>query len=101
MGTYRTRDFEAALERVGFRRDMTHHQMFWYYDGERKSSLHTRTSHGEKEFDDSMLAMRRRQIGGLSKTQMLELLAGTLTIEQFRTHLISQGIIEEVATSED
>ena len=71
MGTYRTRDFEAALERVGFRRDTTHHQMFWYFDGEHKSSLHTRTSHGEKEFDDSMLALRRRQIGNLPKPRML------------------------------
>jgi hypothetical protein len=101
MGTYRTRDFEAALVRIGFRQDMTHHQMFWYYDGERKSSLHTRTSHGEKEFDDSMLALRRRQIGNLSKPQMLELLAGTLTAEQFREHLVAQGILPESASSAD
>lgn len=25
MGTYRTKDFEAALERFGSRRDATHH----------------------------------------------------------------------------
>jgi hypothetical protein len=57
MPTYSTKDFETALERVGFRRDKTHHNMFWYYDGERKTSLRTRTSQGEKEFDDSMLSM--------------------------------------------
>ena len=37
MPTYSTKDFEAALERIGFRRDKTHHNMFWYYDGERKN----------------------------------------------------------------
>ncbi len=67
MPTYSTRAYGAALERVVFRRDTTHHQMFWYYDGDKKSSLRTRTSHGEKEFNDSMLSLRRRQIGSLSK----------------------------------
>jgi hypothetical protein len=50
MPTYSTKDFETALERIGFRRDKTHHNMFWFYDGERKTALRTRTSQGEKEF---------------------------------------------------
>lgn len=95
MPTYSTRDFEAALERIGFRRDKTHHTMFWYYDGERKTSLRTRTSQGEKEFNASMLSMRRKQIGNLSKEDFLELLLGRMTAEQFRQHLIEQGVVEE------
>ncbi len=93
MPTYSTRAYEAALERVGFRRDTTHHQMFWYYDGDKKSPLRTRTSHGEKEFNDSMLSLRRRQIGSLSKAQFLSLLGGTLTPEAYRQHLLDSDVL--------
>lgn len=86
MGTYSTKDFEAALERIGFRRDTTHHNTFWYYDSEKKSSLHTRTSHGEKEFGNSMPSMRRRQIGNLSR--------------RYR-HLVEQGIVQNVDVDQE
>lgn len=79
MPTYRTQEFEAALERLGFRRDKTHHNMFWYYYADRKTSLRTRTSQGEKEFDESLLSMRCKQLGGLTKAQFLDLMNGRLT----------------------
>lgn len=79
MLTYRTQEFEAVLERLGLRRDKTYHNMFWYYHRDRKTALRTRTSQGEKEFDDSMLSMRRKQVGNLSKAQFLEMLDGRLT----------------------
>ncbi len=94
MPTYRTSDFEAALERLGFRRDKTHHNMFWYYLGDRKTALRTRTSQGEKEFDDSLLSLRRKQIGNLSKAQFLEVLNGRLTEEAYRQYLLQSGIIQ-------
>lgn len=67
--------------------------MFWYYAGEQKTSLRTRTSQGEKEFDDSLLSIRRKQIGSLSKQQFLDLMSGRLTPEAYREHLIRNGII--------
>ena len=100
MPTYSTKDYEAALERMGFRRDTTHHQMFWYFDGDRKTSIRTRTSHGEKKFDDSLLAMRRKQIGSLSKAQFLALLNGSLSPAVFRQHLLDNGILQPPADQE-
>lgn len=94
MPTYRTSDFEAALERLGFHRDKTHHNMFWYYLENRKTALRTRTSQGEKEFDDSMLSLRRKQVGNLTKSQFLEMLNGRLTEEAYRQHLLDNGIIQ-------
>jgi len=94
MPTYRTQDFEAAPERLGFRRDKTHHNMFWFYHGDRKTALRTRTSQGEKEFDDSMLSMRRNQVGNLSKAQFLDMLNGRLTPEAYFQHLLGNGIIQ-------
>lgn len=70
MPTYRSSDFEAALERLGFRRDKTHHNMFWYYLGERKTALRTRNS------------------------QILEMLNGRLTEEAYRQHLLDNGIVQ-------
>ncbi len=93
MPTYRTDEFEAALENLGFRRDKTHHNMFWYYYEGRKTSLRTRTSQGEKEFDESMLSMRRRQLGNLTKTQFLDLMNGRLTPKDYLQHLLDNTII--------
>lgn len=100
MPTYRTSDFEAALERLGFRRDKTHHNMFWYYLGDRKTALRTRTSQGEKEFDDSMLSLRRKQVGNLTKSQFLEMLNGRLTEEAYRQHLLDNDFIQAEESQE-
>lgn len=86
------------MERLGFRRDKTHHNMFWYYLGDRKTALRTRTSQGEKEFDDSMLSLRRKQVGNLTKSQFLEMLNGRLTETAYRQHLLDNGIVQ---TDED
>ena len=94
MPTYRTQEFEAALERLGFQSDKTHHNMFWYYLDGRKTALRTRTSQGEKEFDDSLLSMRRKQIGSLSKAQFLQLLDGRLTPEAYLQHLLDNSIVQ-------
>ncbi len=82
------------MERLGFRRDKTHHNMFWYYLGDRKTALRTRTSQDEKEFSDSLLSLRRKQIGNLSKSQFLEMLNGRLTEEAYRQHLLENGIVQ-------
>ena len=93
MPTYRTQDFEAALERLGFERDNTHHNMFWYYYKGRKTSLRTRTSQGEKEFDESMLSMRRRQLGSLTKAQFMDLMNRLMTPEAYLQHLLGNAVI--------
>jgi len=67
--------------------------MYWYFDGETRTSLRTRTSHGEKEFNESLLAARRKQIGNLSKSQFLSLLNGTLSTASFRQHLHDNGFL--------
>ncbi len=96
MPTYRTQEFEAALERLGFRRDTTHHNMFWYYRDGRKTSLRTRTSQSEKEFDESMLSMRRKQLGNLSRPQFLDLMNGRLTPEAYLQHLLDNAVIHTI-----
>ena len=50
------------LLKKGFRQDNTHHQMFWFHVGNRKSSVSTRISHGQAEYSDSLLGQMSCQM---------------------------------------
>ena len=56
MAVYSTSRFIAAIKKKGFVNDKTHHEMFWYYLDGRKTTVRTRTSHGEKEFNEGLMA---------------------------------------------
>ena len=70
MATVKTRLLRKALLDKGFRIDKTHHEMYWFFSGERKTSIRTRISHGESEYDDYLLGLVSRQMK-LSKQQLL------------------------------
>ena len=55
----------------------------------------TRTSHGEKEFNDGLMAERRKQIGLVSKQQMLDLIECPLSADDLQQILIEGGRIRE------
>jgi hypothetical protein len=74
MAVYHTSTFIKAIEKKGFVRDKTHHDMFWYYLDGKKTGVRTRTSQGEREFNDGLLSQRRKQIGLSNKKQMLDLI---------------------------
>ncbi len=94
MATYDTDKFRKALQAKGFEEDPTHHNMYWYWLDGKKSSVRTRTSHGEKQFDDSMLSMRQKQIGNLSKEQMIDFIECPFTADQLRQHLLDRQIVK-------
>lgn len=52
----------AALLSKGFREEKTHHEMLWFYAGDKKTSIRTRFSHGVKEYDDWLCALVRKQM---------------------------------------
>lgn len=55
-------EVEAALVVKGFKKTDSHHHLFiyWTADG-RKSPVMTKTSHGEREIGDHLLAQMARQ----------------------------------------
>jgi hypothetical protein len=68
----KTRDIENALLDKGFRVDDTHHSVFWLYIHGKKTSIHTRISHGKEEYGDRLLGkmavqlkLRRKQLDSL------------------------------------
>lgn len=91
MATSKTKEFESALKTKGFKRDNTHHHMYWYYASGKKTSLRTRASNGEKEFDDSLASQRRKQMGGISRKQFQDFISCSFTKEQFLQHLLDTG----------
>jgi predicted HD phosphohydrolase len=93
VATYETEKFRKALLAKGFVEDTTHHHMYWYCLDGKKTSVRTRTSHGEKQFDDSLLSMRRKQLGNLSKEQMIDFIECPFTAEQLRQHLLEKEIV--------
>ena len=94
MAEYSTSDFINALLKKGFVQDNTHHTMFWYYLGERKTSVRTRTSQGEKKFGDGLLSERRKQIGLSSKKQMQDFIECPLEKEDMKRILVESGRVK-------
>lgn len=91
MTVYSTSKFIKAIEKKGFMRDDGHHNMFWYYLNGKKTSIRTRTSHGENEFNDGLMSERRKQIGLASKQQMIDLIECPLTSDKLKQILIENG----------
>jgi len=58
----KVKDMRAALLAKGFRSENTHHEMFWFFCGDKKTQIHTRFSQGAKECDDFICGAIRKQI---------------------------------------
>jgi len=55
-------DMETSLKKKGFLCSETHHAIYWFHVGERKTSIRTRFSQGMRECDIHLLAQVRKQI---------------------------------------
>ena len=92
MSTFKTGIIDSALRGKGFRKSNTHHEMYWFYVGGRKTSVRTRLSHGVSEYGDSLLGQMARQLH-LTRTDLGELIECPLKEDQYRQKLISGGHI--------
>ena len=92
MSTRPTRDIQTNLEQKGFKQDSTHHQMYWLYIGERKTSIRTRISHSEREYGDNLLGQMAKQVR-LPKKKFLELIDCSLVKNDYFALLEDRDII--------
>ena len=90
MATYSTRIVETSLEKKGFKRDKTHHFMFWFFYYNKKSSVRTRTSNDEREFDEKLLAERKKQMK-LTKKQFIRFIECPLDGCEYAKILLEKG----------
>ena len=89
-GPRKTRTIRAAFLSKGFIADETHHEMFWFVAGGKKTSVRTRISHGAKEYGDQLLTLMSRQIG-LNKSELYRLVDCPMDGEKLKTLLVGRG----------
>ena len=58
----RGREIERALLAKGFKPYMNDHRRLILYLGDKKTSVRTRISHGNKEYDDALLGAVQKQL---------------------------------------
>jgi len=67
--------------------------MYWFYVGEKKTSVRTRLSHGVNEYGDSLLGQVARQLH-LTRADLGDLIECPLKEDEYRQKLISGGHIK-------
>jgi len=93
MASVRTKALVSALLRKGFRQHSSHHTFYWLYDGEKKTSVKTRVSHGLSEYGDSLLAQVRKQLCLDTKMQLLDLVECPISQQDYLRILVQKGVV--------
>ena len=92
MATRKAREIKEGLTKKGFiavQRDHTY--LFFSVEGQ-KSSIHTKISHGNKEYSDNILSLVARQLH-ISSKQLDDLLDCPLSYERYLSMLKEKNII--------
>ena len=91
MSVIKTAKLRRALLKKGFREQQGRHRRYWFYDGDRRSSIGTGISHGSREYSDGLLSKVASQLGMDSKRQLLDFVACPLDEDGYREHLVQTG----------
>jgi predicted RNA binding protein YcfA (HicA-like mRNA interferase family) len=88
-------EVEKSLEAKGFQRPKGgDHNYFHYYSlGGKKTAVFTKTSHGAREIDDSLLARMARQCK-LARGDFDRLIDCPLDRNSYEAKLVEQGLVE-------
>lgn len=87
-------EVERSLLAKGFRQREGDHSYFNYYSkAGKKTAVFTKTSHGAREIDDSLLGRMTRQCK-LSRADFDRLIDCPLARDSYEAKLIAQGIVE-------
>ena len=90
------KDVDAALERKGFKRKEGDHHHFIYHSlAGKKTRVHTKTSHGQREISENILSQMARQCG-LTNKLFSQLVECPMDRAAYEAELIKAGKIEAV-----
>ena len=91
-------DVERSLSSKGFQHREGDHNYFNYYSkAGKKTAVFTKTSHGAREIDDSLLGRIARQCK-LSRGDFDRLVDCPLDRDSYEAKLVAQGAVESSAT---
>jgi len=99
MSSYRASTIEAALEKKGFEKSNSHHKIYIFMVDGRKTSVHTRVSHGIDVYGDSLLGPMAKQMK-LSKRQLADFIECPMSLEQYAEHLLTNQHIRKAGEAE-
>lgn len=90
-------EVEKSLEKKGFQRGNGDHNFFHYHTkAGKKSRVFTKTSHGAREIDDSLLGQMAKQCR-LSRADFDRLIDCPLDRDNYERKLIAAGVVEAPA----
>jgi hypothetical protein len=84
------REVAAALQAKGFRKTENDHSFFTLWVDGKKTVIHTKISHGEKELGNRLLSLMARQLG-VTRSQFLLFVNCDLTQDGYVRHLREAG----------
>jgi hypothetical protein len=93
MPTPSLRQVRKALSDKGYRKAENDHEYYWFYDGERQTGIFTKVSHrpdGSDLYQNEVSGMKR-QMCMSSQKQFLEYISCTMSLAQYRAHLVQVG----------
>jgi len=86
-------DVEYGLKNKGFLVADSHHHYFIYYSLEgKKTSVKTKTSHGQREISDDLIAKMARQLK-VSRSVFLNLVDCPLSRKEYENILVSLRLL--------
>lgn len=86
-------DVERALRGKGFAQSESHHHFFIYHSTSgRKTTVKTKTSHGQREISDDLLGKMAQQVK-LSKGDFLDLVDCPLSREEYEAKLVALNLV--------
>jgi|CXWK01.1.fsa_nt_gi hypothetical protein len=92
----KTRDIEGSLGKKGFKKKDTHHTFFHLWVDDKKTTIHTKISHGSKEVSDPLLGQMAKQVR-LNRSQFCDLVDCSLTHDGYLEILREGGHIEPLS----
>ena len=85
-----SKQIEKSLKRLGFNCTNTHHKI--YSIRINQFVIRTRLSHGVKDYGDDLLARMSKQLY-LKKMELIKMIDGEMTLEEYKRILRVKGVI--------
>jgi hypothetical protein len=94
VSTLKVKDLDRSLLAKGFKKEATHHNMYWLHLGGKKTGVRTRLSHGETEYRENLISQVAKQLG-LTKGELFNFVECTLSGDQYAKLMLDRKIVRQ------
>jgi len=90
----KTRKIDSALKEKGFMAKERDHTFYFLVINGKQTKIHTKLSHGSKEYGDQLLSVMRKQLGLDNVVELKDLINCPMSEDQYVELLIKRKKIE-------